>query len=70
MKVCPTCQRPYTRAKRTCASCDKPIKKRHKWRIDGSVIRHNNCLNPEMKPPEEGPLLAESNLEAQEGIAR
>lgn len=68
MKDCPTCGRPYQRKGRTCASCDKPIKQRHKWHVDGSVIRHDNCLNPEMKPPEEGPLLRDQvSEEATEG---
>jgi hypothetical protein len=40
-----------------CASCHKPIKRRHKWHIDGSVIRHDDCSNPEMKPPDIEPLL-------------
>lgn len=48
MKTCPLCRRPFHQAKRTCASCGKPIKLRHRWHIDGSHVRHDDCSNPEM----------------------
>ncbi len=50
---CPTCKRPWHKKGRWCASCDKPVKARHKWHIDGSMVRHDDCSNPEMQAPEQ-----------------
>ncbi len=33
---------------RICADCSGQIHKHDKWRIDGSRIRHINCLNPRL----------------------
>lgn len=66
-QACPTCGRPWRRAKRTCASCDKPILKHHKWHFDGSQVRHDNCANPELRPPKEGPLLQDQSMEDERG---
>lgn len=58
MKVCPACHRPFHTAKRTCASCGKPIKRNHRWHVDGCYIRHDDCSNPTMAPiREDAPLL-------------
>ncbi len=66
MTECPTCHRPFERAGRMCASCNKPIKRRHKWHTDGYVNRHDDCSNPEMNPPEIEPLLRGSETETQD----
>lgn len=52
-QACPTCKRPWHKKGRWCASCAKPIKKKHKWHIDGCMVRHDDCSNPEMKVPEQ-----------------
>lgn len=58
-KECPTCHRPFKRSVRTCDSCDKPILKRHRWHIAGSVIRHDDCSNPTLQQPEAPQALLE-----------
>lgn len=52
MKACPTCHREFEREGRYCASCKKAIKQRHKWHVDGCVIRHDDCSNPTLAEPE------------------
>lgn len=49
MKECPTCHRPFERSGRMCASCQKPIKRRHRWHVEGCVNRHDDCSNPTLE---------------------
>lgn len=46
---CPTCGQkvgPW-KATRICGVCQKPIRKGHKWHIEGSMIRHRVCDDPD-----------------------
>lgn len=36
---------------RSCADCNLPIRRRHKWQIDGARVRHVSCANPTMLVP-------------------
>jgi hypothetical protein len=58
MKTCPTCHRPFP-AKRTCAICLRPIKLRHRWKIEGTHVRHESCIDPFLTGAAPQPLLEE-----------
>ena len=49
MRKCPTCNRPFGGAKRTCFACQRPILKTHRWHIVGCYIIHDDCQNPTMR---------------------
>jgi hypothetical protein len=54
--ACPLCNRVFERPGKFCGSCKEPIGRRDKWHVDGSTVRHDNCKNPQLRPPEQ-PLL-------------
>ncbi len=45
--TCPMCRQPIKKGRRrVCATCKKPILKRHKFYFDESAVKHKDCDNP------------------------
>jgi hypothetical protein len=44
--------RPVEKPKRICATCQKPIRKRHKYFFDGGKVQHRDCNMPTGQPVE------------------
>lgn len=63
MKTCPACGQllPNQKRRRTCATCDQPIRRHDKYFFDGPTIHHKDCENttgsPEPKQQEQASLI-------------
>lgn len=66
MKICPTCNRPWTvTLRRVCGRCHQPILRHHKYTYQESTIVHRSCDDPLSYPGEEGVVDAAPLLEVE-----